>query len=859
MKKLSELLPIDEITDRFFVTSYDTITYGYKVEMPEVYTMGNFEAEGFFQSYRNALKKLGTNVIVQKYGVFYPTKWESEYRGDSETRRWNEMRYDGRPVMDVEHYIFVSFYFGTANIASEKNPFSGKKLKSIVNRRYSNLKKSNIDEYEKILRSFEVTLGYNDGEESGGLLNKVDRMNSDDILHFLERYLSCDFSEKKHYDYASYDLRNGFKVGNREVSVLSMRGLPSVLSGFGVSNGVVQDGTKYDPSSAYSSDVKLGTSFLFALGMGLPFEHILCETMVLLQNEKIEAVLKKELDEIRFLTGLGRNDAIDKRNIVNNFIAATPQNELHTCKYGLSIIFPHLTEDKIEITTQVQNIASDVCGIQLYCENRSDLKTFIANIPGCGHTLNGLRIGWVEVMCMVTHLESFKNGNRHGVQLVDMFGKPFLFDFWDKEMKNLKARNAIILAPTGEGKSFTTNHFLNECFHLGDYIYLIDVGGSYKRLTELNGGLYYDSKDFKTFTFNPFKMAYRHESSGKWYPTKNALGREEEEDGSVVEFLATLVLSLWYRQTKVEIPVQTKELIKDSIKLFYNYVNESPVGKEVVVNFDSYFKFIIEDFNKELKSKDIDKKSFDVQQFSIMCKAFIIGGEYELLLNAETHVSLENRWVCFDLEGVAKLPDIAGPVTLIVMNLVQTKIDTLNGKPLRFWIDEAIDFIGTGIFGEYIGGLYRKIRKKGGQIAIITQSIRFLDGLDKLVESSILGNTSIKIILNHNTMAKDDIELLQKRLSLTDSETKLLRQMEVTKATPYRIVFIKFGNMPGFLFRLEVSKQSFAIFNTDADEVAKINEVRERTGSLTSAVETYVENGIARKNNNESNTNNLKE
>lgn len=832
MTKLSKVLPIDEITDDFLVTSYDTITFGYKMLMPEVYTLGEFEADQFFIGFRNALEKLGTDVIVQKYGLFYSKEYQNDYSGECDTRIWNEKKFDGREVMYVDHYLFVSFYFGNKNLASSNLPYRNKKLKEILDRKYHNLSRSKINEYYRKLSSFEISMGYDRERRSvtEGICEGFEPLSSEKMLDFIEKYLSCDY-EGQIKDFASYDLRNGITVGNKNVSVLSMRRMPTVLSGFDKKNGVISK-EKED----YSSGIKLSTSYLFPLAMGLPYDHVICETLVLINNEQIESVLKQEFKDLRIFSGLNVDAAVDKKELISYFLEMTPRMDLHTCKYGLSIIIPHLKEDKLKITNQIQKIASDHMDMQLYIENRGDLKAFMFNLPGCGHVIPDLRIGWTEVFAMATHMESFKNGNRYGVQFVDLFGKPFLFDFWDETNKYLKARNGQIYAPTGEGKSFTTNHLLDQNFHLGDSIFIIDVDGSYARTTELNRGDYYDSKNLKSFAFNPFKQAFNKD--GKWYLNRNPDGESEKEDDvKHAEFLTTLILSIWYKDG-AEVTGPTKELVKDSIGGFYEYLNKNP---EIAVNFTSYYRYVLDVFSKELIAKDYGKEVFNIKEFEIMCKEFIIEGTYGFLLNADNPVTITNRWVCYDLVAIKDLPDISTTVTLMLINIFQRKVDSLKGGRIRFFMDEAIDFIASGIFGDYVAGLFRKIRKRNGQVFIITQSIRYVLNCSQMVRDSIFENSHIKIALDHSSVT-DTIPLLQKHWSLSDSETNLLRNMKVEKSTPWRLVFIKFGSMPAFLVRHEVSKQTFAAYNTDAHKVAEINEVMERTGSLNSAIETFIEN-----------------
>lgn len=845
MEKLSKYLPISEINDDYWISSYDTVTFGYKISFPEVYSIGENEYNELTDTLFNSFNRLGKNVIIQKYGLFFEYQWQSQFNSESKTKTWNDMYYEKRTVMDVDHYIFISFYFGKENLASSKNKYTGKHLKSIIDRKFQNLKDGKIEEYKELLSSFEVSIGLSDGVSTNPLFPEVNKLSSDDMLGFLERYLSVNYVPDSNYDYASYDLRNGLSIGAKDVSVFSMRYMPDSFNPFSKRNGVVQNPSKYNKESDYFNDLKLPASFLFPLGMGLPIEHMICETFILLDYEKIEGVLETELKEIKFLVGLGRNDAIDKRDIVQDFIIETSKNDYTCCKYGLSIIVPHLKEKRIDFSTNIIDVAASK-GIKLYRENRGDLKSFMFNIPGSGHNLADLKIGWLDSYIKSIHFEGFKNGNNVGIPLVDVFGKPFLFDFWDEANKFLNARNGVMFGPTGGGKSFLINHFLDSAFHQNDNIFIIDVGGSYIRSTEINNGLYFDSNDISTFKFNPFLNCFRSEKSGKYYPSKNTQG---EDDPMFRNFLISIIIALWYFTGKDKNALKSFKLddgvystIQSAINAFYEYVNEN----KIIPSFDAFYNFIDVVYSVVIKENN-DERFFDVKLFLKNTASFTKDGEYNFLLNADEPLDLDNRWVCFELDKIKDNNFIKSPVMLILINAFQTKLDNMKGGRMRFFIDEAVDFLDLPMFGDYIGELYRKIRKKGGQIFICTQSVRYLDNIDPLIANSIYSNSQIKILLDHSN-DNEAIPLLQQKLSLSDSETELVRNLKVEENRPFRYFFMKFGNMAGFIARNEVSERTFTAYQTTAEYINEINEIKERTGSLYSAIETFVTNKKSTKN-----------
>ena len=71
--------------------------------------------------------------------------------------------------------------------------------------------------------------------------------------------------------------------------------------------------------------------------------------------------------------------------------------------------------------------------------------------------------------------------------------------------------NAIIVGPSGTGKSFTTNTIVRNMYNDGQHIFIIDVGDSYQGLCrvineETNGrdGVYNTYDPNNPFGFNPF-------------------------------------------------------------------------------------------------------------------------------------------------------------------------------------------------------------------------------------------------------------------------------------------------------------------------------------------------------------------
>jgi type IV secretory pathway VirB4 component len=211
------------------------------------------------------------------------------------------------------------------------------------------------------------------------------------------------------------------------------------------------------------------------------------------------------------------------------------------------------------------------------------------------------------------------------------------------------------------------------------------------------------------------------------------------------------------------------------------------------------------------------------------------------MLNASENFDFKNdKYIVFDLEAIESNKEVKGLVAILIINLVTKKTESVKGERVSFLIDEAIDFL-AGDMGDYIGGAYRKIRKKNGEVIIATQGVTYLDSVDKLVRDSITGNTQTVMLLDHSSVKGQAYPKLQKYFSLTDSDLKLLDSIQVHHEKGYGEVFIKMGDLAKN-FRLQVSDFAGSLYTTRKSEVEEINEIRERVGSLAGAINVYIDN-----------------
>jgi len=207
-------------------------------------------------------------------------------------------------------------------------------------------------------------------------------------------------------------------------------------------------------------------------------------------------------------------------------------------------------------------------------------------------------------------------------------------------------------------------------------------------------------------------------------------------------------------------------------------------------------------------------------------------------LNGEKEIDIENdRFIVFEMEGVQNDPELFTVVSVIIIEMVLQKIKKLKGVRKSLVIDEALNFLQDPKMGDFIGYLYRTIRKKEGEVYIAAQNVKFLDGIAPVVRDSIIINSDTKILLDHST-AKSTYSDLRRILSLNEEQIELLDSL--VSGEGFREFLIVLGNRTG-IYRMEVSKFADAVFTSKESETREIEKLFEETGSLTTAINLYVE------------------
>lgn len=800
------ILPVYAIeNDTIIGSTSGEITIAYQLLLPEVYTMSVADYKSVNEEYKKLISILPYNSVIHKQDYFYTTKYKTDKYIESTIELEDSRHFHDRSLLN--HYSKLYITFRKYAQKGNKTPF--------ITEQTTKLKPK---ELEKYLSELKHTISEIDSYLSTTKYIKAHRLKNNELGTTLHSYLSLSYIEQTE-DYKEEILpplsaENELQIGNEYVKVVSL----------------IQESDKVHSSNKYkaqhtegtgvNSALEMDASFLFPVGLGLTFDHILNTTIFVIDKDQLLKdieIEKRNLNVTKFIS----SDARSKHQAIIEFQNTLSEHNYIPVEMSVNVILHNTNIEKLNSNVSHTKTAFNTIGAKTWVENSDTANLFFANCPGAGHLNYRKLLTIADLAVCYLPKETHYYSDQKGLLFADRFGNPKIIDFWDS--KYIVNRNFLVIGGSGTGKSFNTNNIGAQLLYTGNHLTIIDIGHSYKKSCELNGGKYFDSSKIKELSFNPFLNAPKDVHDNYIYISEN-----EEEAEDLINSIYTIIVCIW----KADNPVtqEEKTILKEVIKSFYEYVNT----KNIFPNLIEFAKYIPE----YKKQESNHSRYFDFDSLQLLLKPYT-DGEYKHLLNASENIDITNdKFIVFDVENIAKNKDIFNIVSLIIIELNVQKIKKLKGIKKTLFIDEGLDFLLDEKMGDYTAELFRKIRKHEGQIGLATQNVSFLKNINPMIRDSILTNTDIKILLDHKAY-KSSYKDIQSILSFTDNDIKQLDS--ITNTDTYREFLIKLGNHTS-VFRCEVSQFAAGVYTSKQSEVVEIEKYYEQTGSITTAIKQFVEN-----------------
>lgn len=299
--------------------------------------------------------------------------------------------------------------------------------------------------------------------------------------------------------------------------------------------------------------------------------------------------------------------------------------------------------------------------------------------------------------------------------------------------------NCLVTGSSGAGKSFLNNCILMQELARGLRVFIIDIGGSYKKLTEALGGQYLEINLSDNYRINPFDIPDPHQEPGN----------------QKLKSLLACIESMVSEDDKAKLPKLDRALLEKAIIELY----KSRRAKGEVPTLSDLARYLA---------------AFEESSMKAVSKMlYLWTGErpFGRLLDGQGSLRTNASICTFDLKGLSNYPDLQSVMILILTDFILTQVEGDRTTKKRIILDEAWELLKSSAAASFMEYCARTLRKTGSGITFITQ------GVEEIVASpigpAILNNTATKFVM----LQRGDSEILRDTLKLNDLEIGLIHSL----------------------------------------------------------------------------------
>jgi conjugal transfer ATP-binding protein TraC len=351
--------------------------------------------------------------------------------------------------------------------------------------------------------------------------------------------------------------------------------------------------------------------------------------------------------------------------------------------------------------------------------------------------------------------------------------------------------HAIITGKSGSGKSVFANDLILQALRTGGRVFVLDRGGSYRKLSEILGGTYL-AYDLSPRRINPCGRSPRG-------------GKCPEELQSFLRDWLTEMCT----QGKGDLPVPDQNLLSCAVRSAF----ARREGEEVTLS----------DLHRGLLDLGAEHPSARALALSLL--DFTRDGAYGNLFDGPGDVDFGHRLVAIDLGNLVKKKAV-GPV--ILMALIQKVAEVAAAWPHEekyLIIDEGWTLLASSATARFLEDVARTARKNRLSLVMLSQQLTDFRG-----ESgrAILDQASTKVLLHHDQEA---IRATADLMGLSPREVELYQSLR-TSGGRWSEVFLRTPFGSG-VARLVMDPLSYWLSTTDPRDKEVLEKLRakhERAG-----------------------------
>lgn len=378
----------------------------------------------------------------------------------------------------------------------------------------------------------------------------------------------------------------------------------------------------------------------------------------------------------------------------------------------------------------------ELSGAEGFLETYASFDVFSeSSIPNAKCELRRRRVTSSNAADLVPIYGYWKGTSAASILVRNAQGGLFKFDPFANEFTN---SNQIVSGGSGAGKSFLTNLMIGQMLLKDPKVFILDIGGSYRKLCELLNGQYVSLAMDSRLSMNPFDL-----SPGDIGPSQQK-----------IKFLVGLVELMG--QDGEHFGKLERSEIETSIIALYKK-NENPRLSN-------------------LKEMLMTHENPEIVRVGKILSLWTGSSPFGRMLDQPSTVELEKRVVCFDMKGLESNPELQAVMLYTIMDLIWRDIQRNRSEMKILVLDEVWKLLESDVGSQFVGEVFRTFRKYNASAVAISQNID--DFARSRAANAILPNSSIKWILKQGGA---DLKRLAEVLRLNEREVALIESLKQVK------------------------------------------------------------------------------
>lgn len=453
--------------------------------------------------------------------------------------------------------------------------------------------------------------------------------------------------------------------------------------------------------------------------------------------------------------------------------------------FHASFVVQLQSEDEMLIDQQVDQVISkfrEMGGAECMAETLAAFEIFSqVALPNVRCKERVKRIKTSNLCDLIPLYGPWPGHSQPSILLRSRMGNLLSLSVFDESLSNA---GQLISGGSGSGKSFMTNLILLQMMKENARVYFVDIGGSYKKLTENLGGQYLDLGVNSGLSVNPFDLA---------------IG-ESEPSPSKIKFLVGLVELMTREEGSARISKIARSQVENLIQELYK---NRPAPR-------------LSDLRKSM----LAHRDPEMKMFGQILGSWTGDTAYGKFLDRPTTVQFSRDVVAFDLKGLESYPDLQEVCLYIITDLIWREIQA-DRSVMKFVVfDECWKLLKDETGLNFIEEIFRTVRKYYCSAIAISQDLQ--DFLNSKISSALLPNCSIKWILMQN---QADFSRMREAIGLNDNEIALIQSLRQKKGQ-YSEAFLAAGPQKRTIAVFQPTPLELWLATTDPRDLAKIEEIK---------------------------------